>query len=203
MENKKSKIKKILKSKGVRYGVIGFAIGFILASFGSNGGVSQATYDDALETISKYEKKIEDYETKLSQKTEDVEAETEVEEESKPVEEIPVPKEETNFVKHFDKESDTQTLEQKNAIAEAKSYLDYTSFSRSGLIQQLEYEGYSNEVATYAVDSCNVDWNKQAELTAQSYLDYSSFSRDGLIQQLEYEGFSNEEALYGVTAVGY
>lgn len=203
MENKESKIKKILKSKGFRNGVTGFAIGFILASLGSSGGVSQATYDDALETISKYEKKIEDYETKLSQKTENVETGTEAKEEDKPVEEIPAPQEEDNVADNVEKESDTQTLEQKNAIAQAKAYLEYSSFSRSGLIQQLEYEGYSNESATYAVDSCNVDWNKQAELTAQSYLDYSSFSRDGLIQQLEYEGFSSEEALYGVTAVGY
>ncbi|XKG11107.1 Ltp family lipoprotein [Sutcliffiella horikoshii] len=34
----------------------------------------------------------------------------------------------------------------------AQDYLDYTAFSRSGLIQQLEFEGFSNADATYAVD---------------------------------------------------
>ncbi|WP_223805900.1 Ltp family lipoprotein [Ornithinibacillus gellani] len=33
-----------------------------------------------------------------------------------------------------------------------KNYLDYTHFSRLGLIEQLMFEGFSNEQATYAVD---------------------------------------------------
>ena len=89
-----------------------------------------------------------------------------------------------------------------NAIESARSYLDYTAFSRSGLIAQLEYEEYSTEDATAAVDSLDVDWNEQAALMAQDYLDYSSFSRGGLVEQLEFEGFTTEQAEYGVTAVG-
>ena len=85
----------------------------------------------------------------------------------------------------------------------AKRYLDYTAFSYSGLIEQLEYEGYSTEEATYAVDNCGADWNEQAALKAQDYLDYASFSRSGLIDQLLFEGFTSEQAEYGVTAVGY
>jgi hypothetical protein len=34
----------------------------------------------------------------------------------------------------------------------AKSYLDYSSFSRDGLIEQLEYEGFTNEQAVFGVD---------------------------------------------------
>ena len=34
----------------------------------------------------------------------------------------------------------------------AKDYLDYSSFSRSGLIEQLMFEGYTAEQATYGVD---------------------------------------------------
>ncbi|WP_202409606.1 Ltp family lipoprotein [Halobacillus litoralis] len=34
----------------------------------------------------------------------------------------------------------------------AQDYLDYSSFSRSGLIDQLIYEGFSTEDATYAVN---------------------------------------------------
>lgn len=95
------------------------------------------------------------------------------------------------------------TMGQKNAIKSARSYLNYTAFSRTGLIEQLEFEGYSTEDATFAVDEVAPDWNEQAAKSAQAYLDYTAFSRDGLIEQLMFEGFSYEQAEYGVTAVGY
>ena len=95
------------------------------------------------------------------------------------------------------------TLGEKNATDKAKSYLDFTAFSYSGLIDQLEYEGFSTEEATYGADHCGADWNEQAAKKAESYLEYTSFSRSGLIDQLLYEGFTQEQAEYGVTAVGY
>jgi len=79
---------------------------------------------------------------------------------------------------------------------------DYTAFSRTGLIKQLEYEEYSTEDATWAVDRVTVDWNEQAAKSAKNYLDYSSFSRSGLIDQLIYEGFTPEQAEYGVSQTG-
>ena len=96
-----------------------------------------------------------------------------------------------------------ETLGQKNALASAKSYLRHSSFSYKGLVEQLEFEGYSNSDATYAVNNCGADWNEQAAKSAQSYISHSSFSRAGLIEQLEFEGFTHEQALYGVKAVGY
>ena len=98
---------------------------------------------------------------------------------------------------------DTMTMGQKNALGSAESYLSVTAFSRSGLIGQLEYEGYSTEDATFAADNCGADWNEQAALKAQSYLDFTSFSRQGLIDQLLYEGFTQAQAEYGVSSVGY
>ena len=95
------------------------------------------------------------------------------------------------------------SLSQSNALGQAENYLAYTSFSRTGLIEQLEYEGFDNADATFAVDQLQVDWNAQAALKAQEYLDYTSFSRQGLIDQLVYEGFSADEANFGATAVGY
>jgi len=80
--------------------------------------------------------------------------------------------------------------------------LERSAFSRSGLIDQLLYEGFSNDQATYGVDRANPDWNEQAFKSAQSYLRYSSFSRSGLIDQLLYEGFSQSQAEYGVNMVG-
>lgn len=95
------------------------------------------------------------------------------------------------------------TVGQENALRSAKNYLDYYAFSRNGLISQLEYEGFSSEDATYAVDNCGADWNEQAVKKAQDYVNMMSFSRSGLIEQLQYEGFSADQAEYGATAVGY
>ena len=94
------------------------------------------------------------------------------------------------------------TVSQRNALSSAKSYLSFTSFSREGLIGQLEYEGYPYEDCVYAVDNCGADWSAQALLSAKSYLDYSSFSYQGLIDQLLYEGFTNDQAVYGVNNCG-
>jgi hypothetical protein len=95
------------------------------------------------------------------------------------------------------------SMGQKNALSTAAGYLNYTAFSYSGLIAQLEYEQYSTEDATFAADNCGADWNEQAAIMAQQYLDYSSFSRGSLIDQLKYEGFTQTQAEYGVSAVGY
>lgn len=95
------------------------------------------------------------------------------------------------------------TMEQKNALEKGKQYLRTLPFSYTGLFDQLKYEGYSDEAATYAVDNCGADWNNQAAKKAQQYLDTMSFSRSGLLNQLLYEGFTAEQAEYGVTSVGY
>ncbi|PPJ36341.1 hypothetical protein C5E45_20010 [Nocardia nova] len=89
---------------------------------------------------------------------------------------------------------------QRNATQSAKQYLELSGFSRSGLIEQLEYEGYSTEDAAAAVDSLNVDWNEQAVRCAKQYLELTSFSRSGLIDQLVYEGFTHAQAEYGANA---
>jgi cobyrinic acid a,c-diamide synthase len=94
-------------------------------------------------------------------------------------------------------------MAQEQAVAKGEEYLDYTSFSRKGLIQQLKYEGFSTAVATFAVDYIDPNWNAQAAKKAQEYLDYTSFSRSGLIDQLLYEGFTQAQATYGANAVGY
>ena len=90
-----------------------------------------------------------------------------------------------------------ETKPQENARKSAKSYLNYSAFSRSGLIKQLEYEKYSTADATYGVDAQGADWNAQAIKSGASYLKYSAFSRTGLIKQLEYEGFTSEQAVFG------
>lgn len=95
------------------------------------------------------------------------------------------------------------TVGQENAISKALDYLDYTAFSRSGLIKQLEFEGFTTDEATFGVDYVDADWGAQAEAKAQDYMDYSSFSRQGLIDQLIFEGFSKEQAARGADSVGF
>lgn len=97
----------------------------------------------------------------------------------------------------------TATMGEQNALKTAHAYLDTMAFSYSGLIEQLEYEGYTHSEAVYGADHCGADWNEQAALSAASYLDVMSFSRSGLIEQLEYEGFTHAQAVYGVEQNGY
>jgi|GEM_PF-3645848 Host cell surface-exposed lipoprotein. len=94
-------------------------------------------------------------------------------------------------------QANQETTGQRNAVKKAESYLSFSAFSRKRLIEQLEYEEFSTEDATYAVDKISPDWNEQAYKKAESYLKSSSFSKDRLISQLEYEGFTSEQAQYG------
>jgi uncharacterized lipoprotein YddW (UPF0748 family) len=101
-----------------------------------------------------------------------------------------------------EEEAPDESVAQENAREAAESYLDTQAFSRKGLIEQLEYEGYSTKDATYAVGAIAVDWKEQAAKSAASYLDTQAFSRSGLIEQLEYEGFTHRQAVYGVNQTG-
>jgi hypothetical protein len=104
--------------------------------------------------------------------------------------------------------SSSETAGQENARRSAESYLEFSAFSRKGLIQQLssEYgEGFSKADAIFAVNHIDVDWNEQAAKSAKNYLDTSAFSRQGLIEQLESEygdGFTHAQAVYGVNQTG-
>lgn len=93
-------------------------------------------------------------------------------------------------------------VSQQSAVRSAQAYLEMSGFSRQGLIEQLQYEGFSIADATFAVDSLEVDWNLQAARSAKAYLEMSGFSRSGLVSQLEYEGFTPPQAEYGASAVG-
>ena len=99
------------------------------------------------------------------------------------------------------------TPSQQNAVRSAQSYLEFSGFSRQGLIDQLSSEfgdQYPVEDATVAVDSLNVDWTAQAVESAQSYLEFSGFSRQGLIGQLSSEfgdQYTVDEATLAVSSL--
>ena len=94
-----------------------------------------------------------------------------------------------------------ETTAQQNARESAESYLDTGGFSRSGLIKQLKFEGYSKADASHAIDAIDPDWDKQAAKSAESYMDSGSFSRSGLLKQLKFEGFTATQASHGVQTV--
>lgn len=96
-----------------------------------------------------------------------------------------------------------ETISEENARKKGESYLRSSCFSRTRLIGQLEYEGFSSADAKYAVDAINPDWKQQAACKADSYLKSSAFSRQRLIDQLLYEGFTKNQAEFGVSSVGY
>ncbi|MEO9328400.1 Ltp family lipoprotein [Gordonia aurantiaca] len=95
----------------------------------------------------------------------------------------------------------TLVSEVSDAVEMARDYLEISGFSKSGLISQLEYEGFSTSDATAAVHQLEangeVNWYEQAARSARSYREISPFSRKGLIEQLEYEGFTYQQAVYG------
>jgi hypothetical protein len=100
------------------------------------------------------------------------------------------------------------TLAMENALGAAQDYLDYSAFSRQGLIDQLSSEygsGFNLGDATWAVSQLKVSWREQAVQSAKDYLDYSSFSRQGLMEQLSSpygSQYTLEEATYAVNQIG-
>ena len=94
------------------------------------------------------------------------------------------------------------TTGERNALKAAGDYLRYSDYSYSGLIEMLEYDGYTHEEAVYAADNCAADWKAEACESADAYLSCMAFSYQGLIEQLEFEGFSHEEAEYAVDKCG-
>lgn len=65
-------------------------------------------------------------------------------------------------------EAPKETAAQENAREAAENYLDYSPFSRDGLIKQLKFEGYKAKDAAYGVDAQKANWNKQAAAAASS-----------------------------------
>jgi len=96
----------------------------------------------------------------------------------------------------------SETVSQKNAVAKAKSYLNYTAFSRDGLVSQLEHDQFSHADAVYAANKSGANWNEQAAKKAKAYMEYSAFSRGSLIDQLKNDQFTQAQAEYGANAVG-
>ena len=98
-----------------------------------------------------------------------------------------------------------RTIDQREALESAKSYLSSGHFSRAGLIDQLESpygEDFSHANAVWGVNHAYANWNAEAVEAAKSYLRSGHFSRRALIDQLESpygEHFTHAQAVYGVS----
>lgn len=97
----------------------------------------------------------------------------------------------------------TETTGQRNAVKAAKRYLPVGDFSRSKLIDQLKYEGFSAEDAEYGVDNCGANWNQEAVDSAAAYLKLFGFSSQRLTEQLQYDGFTQSQIEYALSQNGY
>lgn len=104
---------------------------------------------------------------------------------------------------------------EKQAIGTATDYLHMSGFSKTGLIEQVKYEGFSTTNATLGATvaarrtarhqgiTVRLVWKHEAYQAAKGYAEISHFSRSGMIQQLEYEGFTHKQAAYAANRLGY
>ena len=98
-------------------------------------------------------------------------------------------------------EEKTSKTELENAIESAEAYSNVFAYSKKYLIEQLKYEGFSEEIAECAAKSINANWKENCVRSAYSYLDLFSFSKKELIHQLDYDGFTPEEIDYAMNQI--
>ena len=98
-------------------------------------------------------------------------------------------------------EEKTNNTELENAIESAEAYSNIFAYSKKKLIEQLKYEGFSEDIAECAAKSINANWKENCVRSAYSYLDLFSFSKEELIHQLDYDGFTAEEIDYAMNQI--
>lgn len=92
------------------------------------------------------------------------------------------------------------TFGQENALRFAEECLAESAFSKQGLADELEEEGFSRIDIRFAINHIHADWYEQAALAARMYLSYSVITRQGLIDQLSSshgDAFTIEQAKHG------
>lgn len=84
------------------------------------------------------------------------------------------------------------------AAQRAGDLIELTAFSRSGLIAQLEAEGFSRRDAEAGVDSLQIDWIRAAAIYAYNHpLEFLLASDEQAVAKLQLAGFSRLEAAHG------
>lgn len=90
-----------------------------------------------------------------------------------------------------------------NALRAAETYSDIMHMSKKAIYKQLtsEFDQYSDDAATYAVENLNADWNANALASARNYRETMNMSKGAIHKQLVSEfggGFTKEQADYAV-----
>jgi hypothetical protein len=93
-------------------------------------------------------------------------------------------------------------ISRANAVRVAKDYLRTSGFSFKGLVEQLEFEGFTASDSRYGASHAGANWWKQAVRVARDYLRTEGFSFRGMVEQLQFEGFTHAQAVYGARTVG-
>ena len=96
-------------------------------------------------------------------------------------------------------ESDpTATIGEQNALAKAKTYVDFSDFSKEKLRGQLEYEGFTTDEIEYALDKVPADYNLEASDRAVLYYTTQNLSKQRIMTQLEFEGYTESQINYAI-----
>ena len=98
-------------------------------------------------------------------------------------------------------EEKTSKTELENAIESAEAYSNVFAYSKKELIEQLKYDGFSEDIAECAAKSINANWKENCVRSAHSYLEIISYSKEELIHQLDYVGFTAEEIDYAMDKI--
>ena len=101
----------------------------------------------------------------------------------------------------------TVTAEYRNALNNAKQYLEIFDYSKQRLYEQLVSpygEGFSEKAAQYAVENCGANWWQNAVDEGRNYLEIFDWSKQRLYDQLSsaYGGkFTEAQAQYAVNVI--
>ena len=191
-----NKPRKSKGGKGKVIAIVAAAVAVVLVAFLVFGGGKQATFRHSTSPDSDSEKNVQEV-----TKDEDSNKEKKQEEDQQKVDDKE--KQEQNSHDGANDYASKPGSSKEKALEAAQNYLSFTAFSHDGLIEQLEYEGLSEEDATYAADNCGADWNEQAVGAAKDYLEFmNNPSHDELVDQLKYDGFTPDQAEYGATHAG-
>ena len=90
----------------------------------------------------------------------------------------------------------------EQALKSAREYLHYLPMSLTGVAQMLEYDLFTPEEASYALEQLtDVDWDAEAD-EAVAYLLKQGVSRVGLEENLQSRGFTREQISKAVGKTG-
>ena len=92
----------------------------------------------------------------------------------------------------------------ESAKDRANSLLAEAPFSYINLLDVLVADGFNKDIALWAVDNCDVEWEEQAVREAERYLkDGTKYNRDSLITKLLERGFTEDQSKYAANKLGF